>query len=91
MSKISWTPSLASFGVKPSTNVTLKNVPLTVINPTTSCQTIRYDYETALPATSTTGQRGSYYNVRVQVGKRFQSLSFTLGTCELKQIVITLQ
>ena len=80
--------TLTSYGVKPNANVALKNMPFKTA---ASCQPIGYHYETALPATSTTGQRGSSYNVVVKVGKKSQSLSFTLGTCDFKQIVITLQ
>jgi len=83
--------TLSSYGVTPNTNVNLKNVPLTTINPPTTCQTIRFHYETALPSTAKNGPRGSYYNVRVKVGKKAQSVSFTLGTCDFKEIVITLQ
>jgi len=80
--------TLTSFGVKPSANVSLKNAALMAAN---SCQPISFHYEAALPATTTTGQRGSSYNLSVRVGKKSQSLSFTLGSCDFKQVVITLK
>jgi hypothetical protein len=80
--------NLTSHGVKPNTNANLKNVPLKTA---ANCQPISYHYETALPATSTSGQQGSYYDVVVKAGNKSQSLSFTLGTCDFKQIAITLQ
>jgi hypothetical protein len=80
--------TLTSYGVKPITNVSLKDAPLRTAS---SCQPISFHYETVLPATTTTGQRGSSYNLSVRVGKKSQSLSFTLGTCDFKQIVITLK
>jgi hypothetical protein len=83
--------SLSSYGVKPSTSLRLKDVPLTSILPPTSCEPIAYHLETALPSTASAGGRGSYYNIRVQVGKTIQSVSFTLDTYEFKQLVVALQ
>jgi hypothetical protein len=83
--------SLSSYGVKPSTSLRLKDMPLTSILPPTSCEPIAYHLEMALPSTAAAGGRGSYYNIRVQVGKTIQSVSFTLDTYEFKRLVVTLQ
>lgn len=81
--------TLASYGVNPNTNVSLKNVLVKTDN--TGCLPITYHHEMKLPATDVANKRGSQYNLKVKVGNKAQSVSFTLGPCEFKTIVITLQ
>lgn len=83
--------TLSSYGITPNTNTSVKNAPLVTITPPTSCELIRYHMEKALPASSTSTKRGSQYNLKVKVGNKAQSRSFTLNTNEFKVIVITLQ
>jgi hypothetical protein len=83
--------TLSSYGVRPNASTSVRDAPLTAISPPASCQTIRYHYETALPATETSDTRGSYYNVKAKVGNKAQSVSFTLGECEFKEIVLALR
>lgn len=72
---------------KPKINVHLKDVSLTTIDPPASRQRIQYHFQTALPATD---DDDDYYEIRVKVGKKTRSPTFTLGTSEFKQITITL-
>ena len=82
---------------KPKTKVHLKDVPLTTVDPPASWKRIQYHYQTALAPTGTgegadnaVGDDGNSYELRVKVGKKTQTLTFTLGASEFKQIVITL-
>ncbi len=84
--------NLASFGVKPSTSLFLKNASLVTVNPPTSCDVIQYQMEKMpLPATNQANKKGSYYTLKVKVGAKSQGVSFTLAPSDFLQIVIKLQ
>jgi hypothetical protein len=84
--------ALSSFGVHPSTKLTIKNAPLVTINPPTSCDVIQYHMERMpLPSTDQNNKKGSYYNVAVKVGNKSQNKSFTLAPSDFLEIVIKLQ
>lgn len=82
--------TLTSDGV-PQSNVNLKDVPFTVVSPPASCQTRQYHYQAELSPNGTSGQAGSYYQLRVRIGNKLQSLRFSLGAGEFKEIVVTVQ
>ena len=45
----------------------------------------------SLPATDTTNQRSSYYNLDVTAGGKSTSITFTLGVSEFKTLVVTVK
>ena len=77
--------SLASYGITPNTNTVWKNAPLVTINPPVSCVQIQYQAEVqGLPPSTTSGKKGSLYTLKVKVGAKSQSISFTLAPNEFK-------
>lgn len=84
--------ALTSFGVKPSTKLTIKNAALVSVNPPTSCDPIQYHMERMpLPSTDQNNKKGSYYNLAIKVGNKGQNKSFTLAPSDFLEIVIKLQ
>ena len=73
------------------TKINLKNAPLKVIVPPKSWKTIQYQLMAALPSSSTSFPPKVYpYTLDVRMGNKHQTMSFTLGVKEFKQVVITL-
>ena len=72
---------------KPKIDIKVKDNRLVTIDPPTAWTRIRYHFQTALPPTD---DADDYYEVKVKVGKKSQTLTFTLGSFEFNQIVITL-
>ena len=64
---------------------------LTTISPPQSCQQIRFHLETALPTTNASGGNGSRYRLLVRVGNRHQTVEFTLGPCDFREVFVTLR
>ena len=82
---------LTSHGVNPNAGTpSLKDLPLTTVTTSGGCHANQYQYQATLPSTETNGPSGSYYELRVQVEDKKQTVGFTLGMCEFKQLVITL-
>jgi hypothetical protein len=83
--------TLSSYGITPNTNMALKNAPLVTINPPTSCVPIQYQMEKMpLPPSTTSGKKGSQYTLKVKVGAKAQSISFTLAPNEFKIFTVNL-
>jgi hypothetical protein len=80
-----------SSGVTPSVNLNMKNKALVTIEPPESCTVIQFHHEMALAPTGVAAKKGSQYNVKVKVGAKAQSVSFTLLPNEFKEIVIRLK
>jgi hypothetical protein len=81
---------LFSHGVKreAATRV-LKDLPLQVIDPPASCQTIKQHFEMPLLVSDPADPNGNYYELHVQVGGKAQTVKFMMGPCEFKQLVVT--
>ena len=79
--------TLKSKHKNPKTNVHLKHVSLRTIDPPKSWQRIQFHYQTALPPSN---DADDAYELKVKVGSKSQTLKFTLGTSEFKQIILTL-
>src|SRR5262249_55971092 len=79
---------LKGFGT-PGTDVQLKDVPLTTIDPPESWKRIQYHYMTPLPPTDPS-KNGPVYLLQARAGKSSKSVTFTLGAHEFKQITLTL-
>jgi hypothetical protein len=67
-------------------NTHLKDVSLTTIDPPDTWKRIQYHYMTALDPV---GDGGSY-ELRVQVDNKKQTLNFTLGAGEFRELTIML-
>lgn len=84
--------SLQSHGLTKPVNINLSNLPLTTIDPPTSCQRIQFQYENQnLQAVGIATQPGSYYTLTATVGNRHTNTSFTLNVNEFKQITLVVQ
>jgi hypothetical protein len=84
--------TLQSHSLTSPINIQERDLPLTTIDPPTSCQRIQFQYENQnLPATDLAGQRGSYYILNLDVGNKHTTVSFTLAVNEFKTIVATVQ
>jgi photosystem II stability/assembly factor-like uncharacterized protein len=81
---------LYSTGTSPNVNVNLMNLPMQEIDPPTSCQTIRFDYENqSLPATEETAPKSSYYTIDISAGGiRKATYTFTLAPNQFREIVM---
>jgi hypothetical protein len=81
--------TLQSFGIKQKVNVDSRNNSLTTIDPPTSCQRIRFQYENqGLSAADTINQKSSYYVLKLVQGNKSTTITFTLGVNEFKTIVL---
>jgi Abnormal spindle-like microcephaly-assoc'd, ASPM-SPD-2-Hydin/HYR domain len=83
---------LHSVGTSPNVNVNIKNLTLQTINPPTSCQTIRFQYENQkLPATEQDHPSSSYYTLDVSAGgNRSATITFVLAPNGFREIVMTI-
>jgi hypothetical protein len=83
---------LHSVGTSPNVNVNVKNLSLQTINPPTSCQTIRFQYENQkLPATEQDHPSSSYYTLDVSAGgNRSATITFVLPPNGFREIVMTI-
>ena len=82
--------TLQSFGLQRKTSVDQRNLALTTIDPTTSCQRIRFHYENQnLPVAETIGKKSAYYTLKVTVGNLSATQTITLAANEFKTIVVT--
>jgi hypothetical protein len=81
--------TLKANGVSSPPNINLKNLPLVTIDPPTSCQTIKRQYENQnLSATNQSAPKSSYYTLTVTVGNKKSTMTFGLKVNEFKLIVI---
>jgi photosystem II stability/assembly factor-like uncharacterized protein len=81
---------LQANGVASPPNINLKNLPLTTIDPPTSCTRIQMQYENQnLSSTDQTAPKSSYYTLTVTVGNKKSTLTFGLKVNEFKLIVVT--
>jgi hypothetical protein len=82
---------LQSHGTSVQVNIHQKNLPLVPV--ATSCvagQQEQYENQN-LPATDTTNQRGSYYQLDVSAGGKSTSLNFTLSPTQFSTLVVTVK
>lgn len=83
--------TLHSHGTSTNVNIHDKGLPLVPV--ATSCvagQQEQYENQN-LPATDTTNQRGSYYELSVSAGGRSTSLNFTLAPTQFAELVVTVK
>ena len=73
----------------PRPPLNLRNVTLNTLN-SAACGSTIFHYQTALPP-STINKKGvaSIYDLRARVGNKNARVTFTLGNCEFKDIIIT--
>jgi hypothetical protein len=83
---------LRSVGTSPNVNVSLKSLTLQTINPPTSCQTLRFQYENQkLPATEQDHPSSSYFTLNVSAGGTRQSTTtFVLAPNQFREIVMVI-
>jgi hypothetical protein len=74
----------------PGAAANLKDLPLMTIDPPQSCKLVRFQLETALPMTNPEGRKGGQYRLFVRVGNRNQTVEFTLGECDFREIILTI-
>lgn len=81
---------LRSVGTSPNVLINVKGLPLTTIDPPTSCQRIRFHYENQrLPATEQDHPSSSYYTLNVSAGgNRQATITFVLAPNEFREIVM---
>jgi hypothetical protein len=81
---------LRSVGTSPNVIVNAKGLTLQTISPPTSCQTIRFQYETQkLPATEQDHPSSSYYTLNVSAGgTRQATITFVLAPNQFREIVM---
>jgi len=83
--------TLQSHGTSVSVNIHNKSLPIVPV--ATSCvagQREQYENQN-LPATDTTNQRGSYYELSVSAGGKSTSLNFTLAPTQFAELVVTVK
>jgi hypothetical protein len=83
---------LRSVGTSPNVNLNIKSLSLQTINPPTSCQTIRFQYENQkLPATEQDHPSSSYYTLNVSAGgNRQATITFVLAPNQFREIVMVI-
>lgn len=82
---------LQSHGTATNVNIHVKNLPLAPV-PTSCVAGQQEQYENQnLPATDTTNQRGSYYELSVSAGGKSTSLNFTLAPTQFAELVVTVK
>ncbi len=82
---------LCSHGVKrEAATRLLKDLPLQVIDPPASCQTIKQHFEMPLLVSDPADPNGNYCELHVQVGGKAQTVKFMMAPCEFKQLVVTI-
>jgi hypothetical protein len=75
-------------GGPPKTNINVNPVPLVNLGPPASCETVKYHLQASLLPTNVAGQNGSSFELKVRVGNKTQRVTFTLLSCEFKQMTV---